>query len=225
MSAKPVLHIFDLDRTITRLPTYTPFLLHAALRLSPWRLLLIPLLIPAFAAYGLKSIERARLKQIMQHMLLGGRLSRVKVERVVTSFAVATVTRNSYDAARHTISEARAAGERVVVATASHAFYASAIAQAVGATDLVATRSIWHDADMLTPKIDEQNCYGTAKLAMITAWLAREQINRDDIRIRFYSDHVSDLPVFEWCDEPVAIHPSPKLRVVAKSRNWPIRDW
>ena len=34
--------IYDMDRTVTRRATYTPFLLHCALRRAPWRLLLIP---------------------------------------------------------------------------------------------------------------------------------------------------------------------------------------
>ncbi|MGZ8997998.1 MAG: HAD-IB family hydrolase, partial [Allosphingosinicella sp.] len=38
-----LLAIYDMDRTVTRRPTYSAFLRHAALRLGPWRLLLLPL--------------------------------------------------------------------------------------------------------------------------------------------------------------------------------------
>jgi hypothetical protein len=41
------LAIYDMDRTITRTGTYTPFLIHAARRLTPWRLALLPLAIIA----------------------------------------------------------------------------------------------------------------------------------------------------------------------------------
>ena len=34
--------IYDMDRTVTRHATYTPFLLHCAMRRAPWRLLLLP---------------------------------------------------------------------------------------------------------------------------------------------------------------------------------------
>ena len=37
------LAIYDMDRTVTRRATYTPFLLHCAMRRAPWRLLLLPL--------------------------------------------------------------------------------------------------------------------------------------------------------------------------------------
>ena len=39
------LAIYDMDRTVTRHATYTPFLLHCAMRRAPWRLLLIPFVI------------------------------------------------------------------------------------------------------------------------------------------------------------------------------------
>ena len=44
-------------------------------------------------------------------------------------------------------------------------------------------------------------------------------------RIRFYSDHVSDAPVLEWADEPVAVNAHGPLRTLAKARGWPIVDW
>ena len=42
--------ILDVDRTITRRPTYTLFLLHAMRRIAPWRALLLPLLVPSAAS-------------------------------------------------------------------------------------------------------------------------------------------------------------------------------
>jgi phosphoserine phosphatase len=43
--------------------------------------------------------------------------------------------------------------------------------------------------------------------------------------VRFYSDHVSDRPAFEWSDEPVAVNPHAKLRRLAEQRGWTIEDW
>ena len=224
MTDKQTLHLFDLDRTITRLPTYTPFLIHAALRLAPWRLLLIPLLIPYFAGYGLKSIDRKALKQVMQRLMLGGRLDRSRVEAVTASFATKTVESNSYAEARRVIADANAAGEQVVIATASHRFYVEPIAATLGVTHVIATGSVW-DGDTLTPQIPGENCYGAAKRAMVERWFAESGLDRDRVHVRFYSDHVSDLPTFEWADAPIAVHPSPKLRSVAEARKWAIIDW
>ncbi|MDQ3143410.1 MAG: HAD-IB family hydrolase, partial [Pseudomonadota bacterium] len=43
--------IYDMDRTVTRHATYTPFLLHCAWRLEPWRLILLPLVVGSMLAY------------------------------------------------------------------------------------------------------------------------------------------------------------------------------
>jgi hypothetical protein len=63
--------IVDLDRTITRRGTYSPFLIHAALRRAPWRLLLVPVVIAFMVGYRLGWIERKALKQRMHALLLG----------------------------------------------------------------------------------------------------------------------------------------------------------
>jgi HAD superfamily hydrolase (TIGR01490 family) len=224
MADKQTLHLFDLDRTITRLPTYTPFLIHAALRLAPWRLLLIPALIPYFAGYGLKWIDRKALKQAMQSLMLGRKVDAARIKRVTASFAKATFENNSYAEAKRVIAAANAAGQCVVIATASHRFYVEPIAAALGVTYVIATGSVW-DADQLTPQIPGENCYGAAKRAMVERWFADQDLDRDSVHVRFYSDHISDLPTFDWADEPIAVHPSPKLRVVAMQRKWPILDW
>ena len=54
--------IYDMDRTITHSGTYSGFLIHVARRRQPWRLLLLPLVGIAGAAYALRLIDRARLK-------------------------------------------------------------------------------------------------------------------------------------------------------------------
>jgi phosphoserine phosphatase len=58
---------------------------------------------------------------------------------------------------------------------------------------------------------------------MIEAWLAVEGLERANVR--FYSDHASDAPVFEWADEAVAVNPHDRLRRLATARGWPVEDW
>jgi phosphoserine phosphatase len=60
-------------------------------------------------------------------------------------------------------------------------------------------------------------------MRMIDTWLGAEGIGRG--KVRFYSDHVSDRPVFEWADEPVAVNPHPPLRRLAEEKGWRVEDW
>ena len=65
------LAVYDMDRTVTRRPTYTPFLLHCALRRARWRLAFLPVVALSMLAYVTRLIDRARLKEINHHLLLG----------------------------------------------------------------------------------------------------------------------------------------------------------
>ena len=68
------LAIYDMDRTVTRRATYTPFLFHCAMRRAPWRLLLLPLVLLSMLAYAARLIDRGRLKEINHRLLLGSRI-------------------------------------------------------------------------------------------------------------------------------------------------------
>ena len=57
------LAIYDMDRTVTRGPTYGPFLWFAMTRLAPWRALLAPASLLTTILYGLRLIDRGRLKE------------------------------------------------------------------------------------------------------------------------------------------------------------------
>ena len=217
------LAIYDMDRTVTRRATYTPFLLHCAMRLEPWRLLLLPLVALSMLSYVAKLIDRGRLKEINHRLLLGGKRSPELLRPLVDGFARKTVAHNIRPGARAAIARDRAEGRRVVMATASYRLYAAAIADALGFDDCIGTNSVIGLDAQVHARIDGENCYGPAKLRMIEAWLAVKGLER--AQVRFYSDHASDAPVFEWADEPVAVNPHDRLRRLANARGWPVEDW
>ena len=53
----------------------------------------------------------------------------------------------------------------------------------------------------------------------------KDSLADNDGHTRFYSDHASDRPAFEWSDEPIAVNPHGKLRRIAEQRGWTIEDW
>ena len=219
------LAIYDMDRTVTRTGTYTPFLLHAAKALNPVRLALAPAVPFVMLAYVAKLIDRRRLKEINQRLLIGGRIPRAKLAPVTEDFADLILKTNIHPGALRQIAEDKKAGRRLVLATASYRFYVEPIARRLGFDDVIATGSIAGLDDIIHARIDGENNYGPAKLRMIEAWLKTEQIDRSQCHVRFYSDHVSDWPVLEWADEAIATNPSRKLRDMAKKRGWQIVDW
>lgn len=218
------LAIYDMDKTITHAPTWTNFLIHTAQRQAPWRLALLPLAGIAAAAYAVKAIDRARLKQITQRLLLGHAMRDSQARRAAARFADSVIASGVFAGARAQIAADRAAGYRLVMATASYRFYASAIADRLGFDDVIGTE-VERVEDRLRARIAGENCYGPAKLRMIQAWMAVNGMERADVAIRFYSDHVSDAPVLDWADEAFAVNAHGPLRALAREKGWPIVDW
>jgi HAD superfamily hydrolase (TIGR01490 family) len=219
------LAIYDLDRTITRRATYTLFLIHCALRRQQWRLLLLPAVALAMLAYAIGAIDRGRLKEWCQALLIGRRIHPGDLKPLAESFADETVAGNIRPGARRAIERDRAQGRRLVLATASYRLYASEIASRLSFDDVIATGSVIGLDERVHARILDENCYGPAKKRMIDQWVSASGLLGRHGHVRFYSDHASDAPVFEWADEAVAVNPHAELRALARQRGWAIEDW
>ncbi len=218
------LAIYDMDKTVTRRPTFTPFLIHACARLAPWRAVLLPVVAVTVLAYGLRLIDRGRLKELNYRLLIG-RPTPEALEPVIHSFADRQVATNILPGARTRLAEDKAAGRRLVMATASYRLYAAAIAERLGFDDVIATDTLPDSKGRIVARIDGANCYGLGKLDMIEAWLQREGLEREAVHIRFYSDHVSDSPVHAWSDEAFATNAHDRLVRLAEDEGWEVLDW
>ena len=169
-------------------------------------------------------IDRGRLKEL-NYRLLVGRVAPERLERVVQSFADKQVETNILPGARARLAEDKAAGRRLVLATASYRLYAAAIAQRLGFDDVIATDTLIDARGRTIATIDGLNCYGLGKLDMIEAWLQKQGLEREALHIRFYSDHISDAPVHHWSDEAFATNAHARLIKVAQDEGWEVLDW
>ena len=219
------LAVYDLDRTITRRPTYTLFLIHCALRRQQWRLVFVPAVVLAMLAYAAGLFDRSRLKEICQSLLIGHKVHTKELRPLAESFADATVGHNIRPGARKAIERDRMEGRRLVLATASYRLYADAIARRLGFSDVIATGSVIGLDDRVHARIDGRNCYGNEKMRMISQWVEKSGLVGKHGHVRFYSDHASDEPAFLWSDEPVAVNPHARLARMASERGWAVEDW
>ncbi len=219
------LAIYDMDKTITQRATWTPFLIHAAKARAPWRLALLPLAGLASLAYLAKAIDRARLKEITHRLMIGRAIPPADLTAVAETFADDMAATNMFADARARVDADRAGGWEPVLATASHGYYAGAIAARLDIGTVIATAARRDPQGNVLAGLEGENCYGPAKLRLIEAWMAREGLAREDIRVRFYSDHVSDAPVLEWADEPFAVNAHGPLRKLAAVKGWTVLDW
>lgn len=219
------LAIYDMDKTITAAPTWTRFLVHAARMRAPWRLALMPVAGAAGLLHLLRLVDRAGLKQFSHRLLLGHALTEADMAAVAESFAEAEIEKGVLHGARERIAADRAAGYRLVMATASHGYYAGAIARLLGFDDVIATQAKRDGQGRILSLIEGDNCYGPVKLRMIESWLAKAGLARADLHIRAYSDHVSDAPLLEWADAAFAVNAHGPLAALARARGWPELDW
>ena len=219
------LAIYDLDRTLTRRATYTPFLIHCATRRAPWRLLFLPFVAVSLLLYLVRIIDRGRLKEINHRLLLGRWIHPKDLKPLVDSFADATVAGNIRPGGRKAIARDKSEGRRLVLATASYRLYADAIADRLGFDDVIGTGSVIGLDERIRSRIEGENAYGEAKLRMIADWVEKSELTGKHGHVRFYSDHASDAPTFEWADEPVAVNPHARLARLAIRRGWVIEDW
>ena len=219
------LAVYDMDRTVTRRATYTPFLLHCAIHRAPWRLIFVPLVIASMLAYLVRLIDRGELKEINHRLLLGHQVPLRELKPLVESFAERQLASNIRPGGRAAIARDKKEGRRLVLATASYRLYADAIAQRLGFDDVIGTGSVIGLDERVHAKIGGENCYGPAKMRMIADWVEASGLKGAQGHVRFYSDHVSDRPAFEWADEAVAVNPHDKLRRLAEERGWAIENW
>jgi HAD superfamily phosphoserine phosphatase-like hydrolase len=219
------LAVYDLDRTITRRPTYTLFLIHCALRRQQWRLIFVPAVILAMLAYAAGLFDRGRLKEICQALLIGHKVHARELRPLAESFADATIARNIRPGARKAIQRDRQQRRRLVLATASYRLYADAIAKRLGFDDVIATGSVIGLDERVHARIAGKNCYGEEKMRMIAEWVEKSGLLGKHGHVRFYSDHASDELAFLWSDEPVAVNPHDRLARMAAERGWAVEDW
>jgi len=217
--------LYDLDRTITRRPTWSMFLLFGAGQRSPGRLLLLPAVAAAALAATAGLVSRDRLKELMHRIMLGRAVPRAEMAVLADLFARRTADRNIRPAALARIAADRRAGFRIVLATAAHRFYAEAVARRLGIGDVIATEAAGGPGGTVLSELQGANVYGRAKLAAVEAWLAAEGIARDAAHLRFYSDHASDRPCLAFADEGFAVNPHRRLRRMARAQGWPVLDW
>ena len=117
----------------------------------------------------------------------------------------------------------QAAGDEVLIVTATNEFVTRPIAQAFGVTELIAIE-LERDANgNPTGGIRGTPSFREGKVARVEQWLAARGRSWADVKhSSFYSDSLNDLPLLEKVSEPVATNPDPRLSAIATERGWRI---
>ena len=115
----------------------------------------------------------------------------------------------------------QAAGDQVVIVTATNEFVTRPIATAFGVPELIAI-DLERDAQgNPTGAIRGTPSFREGKVARVEQWLAERGLDWSRVEhSTFYSDSINDLPLLEKVNEPVATNPDARLRAIALERGW-----
>lgn len=212
--------IFDLDRTITRLPTWTPFLFYVN-GLRPAFLVRILLLALHMIGYKLKLASRDSVKARGIRTLAG--FDRATLQAKADAFVADRLAHGLRPGASAAISFHRQRGDRLILVTAAVDMIAEPLGRALGFDEIIATRMSWDaGAGVPVPVLHGANCYGAEKLRRIDEIRALRPFHGP---IFAYSDHVSDLELLCQADHGIAVNPSSGLRRAAPTCGIEIVDF
>lgn len=122
----------------------------------------------------------------------------------------------------------QAAGDAVVIVTATNDFVTRPIADMFGVADLLAVQlervphaggEPWYSGEIAgTPTFRE------GKVTRMQEWLTARGLDWGDVQATFYTDSINDLPLMERVQHPVATNPDARLRAIAEQRGWRILE-
>lgn len=112
----------------------------------------------------------------------------------------------------------RAAGDELLITTATNRYIVEPIAEHLGVRHLLATEPE-RDGERFTGRITVAN-FRDDKVVNLKAWLAAQP--RAFGEISAYSDSRNDLPLLEFADRAHAVDADPVLKAEAERRGWPV---
>ena len=117
----------------------------------------------------------------------------------------------------------QAAGDQVLIVTATNEFVTRPIAAAFGVPELIAIDLERDARGNPTGAIRGTPSFREGKVARVEQWLAERGLDWSRVEhSTFYSDSINDLPLLERVHEPVATNPDARLTAIAAQRGWRI---
>lgn len=145
-----------------------------------------------------------------------------EVAHVVEPFVEDVIEPIFYSDASRCLAAHRAAGDRLLVISASAHFLVSAIAERLGISEVLAI-DLQVQHGFYSGRTEGVLTYRGGKVTRLQRWLAEQ--GETLAGASFYSDSRNDLPLLALVDRPVTVNPDPALRAHAEQAGWPILNW
>jgi phosphatidylglycerophosphatase C len=220
----PCVAVFDLDGTLTWRDTLLPYLIGYAARhpshwLRLWRVL------PAIVGYFTSHRDRGLFKSRVIRAVMGGDL-RQQIDAWSESFVASLRRRRAFRPAALAMLEAhRAAGDHLVLLSASPDLYVPRIGRLLGFERTLCTELEWQkvnsDVDRLDGALCTPNRRGEEKSRCL-AWLRTQYAG---LPVVAYGNSDSDLPHLAQADRALLVNGTANARRCAAASGIPAADW
>lgn len=168
-----------------------------------------------FADYQAGTLDFAEFAEFVLEPL--ARLGLAELMHLRAGFARDALAPAVLPRAKNLVAEHRAAGDRVLIITATNRFIAEPAAAFFGVSELIATEPERVDG-RFTGRVAGLPSFREGKVKRLAAWLAEHGGELESAH--FYSDSHNDLPLLGAVGHPVAVDPDAQLRATAQARGW-----
>jgi phosphatidylglycerophosphatase C len=216
--ARPWVAVFDLDGTLTWRDTLLVFLVsfvrqHPRRLLGLWRL---PFALAGFLGHR----DRGKLKSQVIRMVMGG-APRTAVDNCAERFVGTLQSRRRLRPTALAVLEThRAAGDHLVLLSASPDLYVPRIGQSLGFERTLCTEIEWQ-GDRLAGTLKTANRRGAEKLRCVT-WLRAQY---PDLPLVAYGNSASDLDHLRHADRALLVNGNTAARAMAARFGIPTSNW
>lgn len=211
--------IFDVDNTITTRDTFLLFFLFI-LSQKPFRIFKayrLPISLLRTRVFG---ANRLLVKEDVFRLLNG--LPEKEVTELCLNFVRQSATKYISARAVKAMEHHQREGFKIILLSASPEIYLNHLCKFLSADFYIGTKVEVKNGNTFALG---SHCYGAEKLKRLNQFINNEKLQLDFKNSFFYSDHQSDLPVFENVGNPVAVNANAKLKSLALKKGWSNYQW
>ena len=210
--------MFDLDGTLTYRDTFIPYILGFCRR-RPWLYLRMPMMVPTVIGYVLRLLDHGDAKAALIRTILGGR-TRAEIETWNDWYVPHVLEHDMRPDALAVLAKHRAAGDRLVLMSASPDLYVPLLGARLGFDETICTRVRWV-GDRLHGELTTANRRGEEKVRCLQAL----RQGHPGLSVIAYANGPSDLPHLRLADEKLLVNATTLVRQEAERLGIPTGDW
>lgn len=146
-------------------------------------------------------------------------IDKAELDALHAEFMDQVIARMWLPDAEKLLAKHRAAGDKLVIISATNRFVVEPICRKLRVDAIIATEPEFRDG-RYTGKVLGTPSYREGKVERLQDWLREREESLQGSY--FYSDSINDVALLEIVDHPVAVDPDDRLRVQAEARGWPV---